>query len=91
VPVYEFRCPACGEITSIVARMSEAGGTCVCAHCGATAERIISRTSVHLSRASKLERLDPKYDRMVDQAMTSTRHAEPDRLLKKMKPLSGDD
>jgi len=90
VPVYEYRCPVCAEITSIVARISEAGKTQPCAHCGGTAERIVSRPSVHRSRASKLDRLDPRYDRMVDNAMASTSHAEPDRLLKKMKPFPKD-
>ena len=91
MPVYEYRCPACGEITTVVARISQAGATEPCAHCDGTAERIVSRPSVHLSRASKLDRLDPKYDRMVDRAMASTPNAEPDRLLKKMKPYPKDD
>ena len=90
MPVYEFRCPSCGELTSVVARISEVTGTTPCAHCTGTAERIISRTSVHLSKASKLEKLDPKYDRMVDSAMARTQSAEPDRLLKKMKPFPSD-
>ena len=50
----------------------------------------MSRPAVHLSKASKLERLDPKYDRMVDRAMANTQNAEPDRILKKLKPFSGD-
>lgn len=88
MPVYEYRCGQCGEITSTVARISEATRTLPCAHCRGTAERIVSRPSVHLSKASKLDRLDPKYDRMVDRAMSSTSNAEPDRILKKMKPFS---
>lgn len=62
-----------------------------CDACGARANRIISRPSVHLSKASKLDRLDPKYDKMVDKAMSSTQNAEPDRILKKMKPFPKDD
>ncbi|MGD8832074.1 MAG: hypothetical protein PVF57_15830 [Pseudomonadales bacterium] len=88
--MYEYRCPACGECSSIVARVSELTRTIPCAHCGETAERILSRPSVHLSRASKLDKLDPKYDRMVDQAMKNTPKAEPDHLLKKMKPFAKD-
>lgn len=86
MPVYEYRCPACGEITSIVARISEASETQPCDHCAGTAERIVSRPSVHRSKASKLDRLDPRYDRMVDRAMANTPNAEPDQLLRKMKP-----
>jgi len=52
-----------------------------CERCGDVAGRIVSRTSVHLSRRSKVARLDPKYDAMVDQAMRSTRSADPDRLI----------
>ncbi|MDA1074842.1 MAG: hypothetical protein O3A63_08815 [Proteobacteria bacterium] len=36
---------------------------------------------------SKMEKLDPKYDRMVDKAMRSTPEADPDRHLKRLKPL----
>ena len=90
MPLYEYRCPACGEISTVVARISEVERTTPCEHCGAVAERIISRPSVHLSKASKLDRLDPKYDRMVDSAMAKTPRAEPDHLLKKMKPFSSD-
>lgn len=90
MPLYEYRCATCGEITAVVARISEAGNSVRCAHCDGTAERIVSRPSVHLSRASKLDRLDPKYDRMVDRAMAGTGNAEPDRLLKKMKPFPKD-
>jgi len=43
-----------------------------------------------LSKASKLDRLDPKYDKLVDKAMQATPLAEPDRLLKKLKPTSRD-
>lgn len=62
----------------------------MCEACGEEAARIISRPSVHLSKASKLDRLDPKYDKLVDKAMQSTPLAEPDRLIKKMKPAPRD-
>ena len=91
MPLYEYRCGSCGEITAVVARISEATDTVRCAYCDGTAQRIVSRPSVHLSKASKLDRLDPKYDRMVDRAMAGTRNAEPDRLLEKMKPFPKDD
>jgi hypothetical protein len=38
---------------------------------------------------SKVERADPRYDRMVDQAMRNTSSADPDRLLRTLKPFSG--
>ena len=82
MPVYEYRCPDCGEITTVVCPLSELTPATACEHCQeGRAVRIISRPSVHLSKASKLEKLDPKYDKMVDKAMRSTQNAEPDRVL----------
>lgn len=52
-----------------------------CDACGGTATRIISRTAVRLSSGSKVGRLDPKYDSMVDRAMRNTADADPNRLL----------
>lgn len=89
MPLYEFRCQGCGELTALFSAISDAPATCPCARCGARATRIISRPSVHLSKASKLSRLDPRYDRQVDRAMANTRGADPDQILKKLKPLSG--
>lgn len=90
MPVYEYRCRECGKLTTRVSPITAQEKSVPCEHCGETAERIISRPSVHLSRASKLDRLDPKYDRMVDRAMASTGSAEPDNVLKRMKPFSED-
>jgi hypothetical protein len=45
---------------------------------------------VRLSSASKVARLDPKYDRMVDRAMKNTPQADPDRVLKRLKPFPKD-
>ncbi|MEZ5557371.1 MAG: zinc ribbon domain-containing protein [Pseudomonadales bacterium] len=90
MPLYEYRCAACGAVTSAIRSSDEAKLPVVCDACGGVAERILSRPSVHLSKASKLARLDPRYDRMVDSAMRNTQHAEPDHHLRKLKPLSDD-
>lgn len=90
MPLYEFRCPACGILTTALRPVAESGGTARCEGCGADARRIISTPSVHRSKESKVDRLDPRYDRMVDRAMADTRHAEPDRHLARLKPLSDD-
>ncbi|MFV2090432.1 MAG: FmdB family zinc ribbon protein [Pseudomonadales bacterium] len=90
MPVYEYRCGRCSEISSVVSSVSNLKSEVSCEHCGGVANHIISRPSVHLSKTSKLERLDPKYDKMVDKAMSSTQNAEPDRILKRMKPFSRD-
>ena len=38
-----------------------------------------------LSSKSKIERLDPKYEKMVDSTMAKNPLADPDRLLSKMR------
>ncbi len=87
MPIYEYRCPECGRCTSVFLKLAEHTRTYPCTACGASACAIVSRPSVHLSKQSKVEKLDPKYDKMVDRAMRNTQHAEPDRLLKKLKPF----
>lgn len=88
MPIYEYRCTECAGISSAVRPISESKLSTECEHCGANATRIVSRPSVHLSNMSKVEKLDPKYDRMVDGAMNSTRSADPERYLERMQPLS---
>ena len=80
MPVYEYRCADCGALTSRLASINAIPGKVGCA-CGGTASRIVSRPSVHLSKGSKVSRLDPKYDAMVDKAMRNTPAADPDRLI----------
>jgi len=63
----------------------------VCEHCGKPgATRIVSQSSVRLSSASKVAKLDPKYDRMVDRAMKNTPQGDPDRVLRRLKPFPKD-
>ena len=80
MPVYEYRCADCGAVMSKLASVKDIPREVECS-CGATAARIISRPSVHLSKGSKVGRLDPKYDAMVDKAMRDTPTADPDRLI----------
>ena len=82
MPTYEYRCDDCHDVTALFARIGAAPASCRCQRCGsAKTHRIVSRTSVHLSKLSKVERLDPKYDKMVDRAMRNSAHADPDRLI----------
>ena len=80
MPVYEYRCAACGALTSRLALIKAIPREVECA-CGGTASRIVSKPSVHLSKGSKVARLDPKYDAMVDRAMRNTPSADPDGLI----------
>lgn len=88
MPIYEYRCEACQRVSERTTTIAERPTEVECDHCGRLASRIISRSAVRLSSASKLDRLDPKYDRMVDNALNSNPLADPDRLLKKMRPFS---
>ncbi len=87
MPLYEYRCRTCGAVTTALRSTGDAAAPARCEACGGEAQRIVSRPSVHRSKASKVERLDPRYDKMVDKAMRDTGHAEPDRHLRRMKPL----
>jgi putative FmdB family regulatory protein len=91
VAVYEYRCSECGDITTHWCAIADRPATLPCEHCGRPgAHQIVSRSSVRLSSASKLARLDPKYDKMVDRAMKNTPEADPDRVLKRLKPFPRD-
>ena len=90
MPLYEYRCGECQEVSSVFTSFSELQAEVSCQHCGGEAVRILSTPSVHLSKTSKLEKLDPRYDKMVDKAMSNTQNADPDRILKKMKPFPKD-
>ncbi len=91
MPLYEFRCGACEAITSLRCSVAERPASATCEHCGRLgAIQVVSASSVHRSSASKVARLDPKYDRMVDRAMRNTPAADPDGVLKRLKPFPKD-
>ena len=81
MPLYEYRCRTCGRVTSQLAPLHDIARNIECQHGCGLAERIVSQSSIRLSKRSKVGRLDPKYDRMVDRAMRNTGGADPDRLL----------
>ena len=80
MPLYEYRCAECGAVTSTLASINDIPREVACV-CGGVAARIVSRPSVHLAKGSKVGRLDPKYDAMVDKAMRDTPGADPGRLI----------
>jgi putative FmdB family regulatory protein len=90
MPLYEYRCGQCGATSTAFRPVAESAAPSRCPDCGGEAARIISGPAVHRSNLSKVERLDPKYDRMVDRAMHNTRAADPDRYLSRMKPFPKD-
>ncbi len=85
MPTYEFRCVECSEVSSIFATIDNRPTSIVCSSCGSEKTHpIVSRPNVVLSSKSKIERLDPKYDKLVDSAMARNPAADPDRLIRRM-------
>ena len=90
MPLYEYRCAACDAVTTSHARVGHAPLETPCGQCQTEAVRIISKPSVHLAPGAKVRRLDPKYDRMVSQALRNTPEADPARLThRRGDPASG--
>jgi putative FmdB family regulatory protein len=87
VPLYEYRCRTCHSLTTLLRDAEDSRTDASCDGCGGQAQRIVSRPSVHRSKSSKVARLDPRYDKLVDRAMADTSSADPDVYLRKMKPL----
>jgi putative FmdB family regulatory protein len=89
MPLYEFRCVRCDDVIAVMRTIATRDDPERCAACGEVRQRSVCGPAVHLSAMSKVERADPRYDRMVDQAMRNTSSADPDRLLRTLKPFSG--
>ena len=89
MPVYEYRCGTCRKITTVFGAVADKLDHTPCEACGfPKAHRIISRPSVRRSNLSKLERLDPKYDKQIDQAISNNPAADPDRLINRRGDIS---
>jgi putative FmdB family regulatory protein len=69
MPIYEYACFDCKKAVSVLVRRPSSAGTVRCPECGGgNVRRLISGFAFHQSLQSKLEQLDPKYDRMIDAA-----------------------
>lgn len=88
MPIYEFACEDCGETTSVLWRTDTRKSDIVCAACRRqNLTKIISRVSVHQDTASRLDNLDPKYDKLIDQTASKNPLSDPNRHLSKMRPF----
>lgn len=68
MPVYEYACMDCRKVVNVLAR-KVTDDTHACPDCGGeNTHRLISGFAFHLSLMSKLDQLDPKYDKMIDAA-----------------------
>jgi putative FmdB family regulatory protein len=61
MPIYEYRCQACGRTSSFLILSHNESLTLACQRCGSQSlERVLSRVHVRLSEETRLERLaDP--------------------------------
>ena len=91
MPLYEYRCPGCQHVTSLLWRNYFPPDLARCEACGnEAAERRISTFAFHKSMETKMAELDPKYDKMVDEALKrSPASSDPQYHLNKMGPFEG--
>jgi putative FmdB family regulatory protein len=91
VPVYEYACLNCKKFVSVLVRRIGDESKQKCPECGSVKiRRVISGFAFHQSILSKLDQLDPKYDKMIDAASPDLSF---DNLVKKYKldqPLKKD-
>ncbi len=67
MPVYEYLCRDCGRSSDILVRAPAEPGPRNCPRCGSSnTERVPAGFAYHRSLRTKVEQLDPKYDRMVE-------------------------
>lgn len=90
MPIYEFHCTSCNNVSSIYFRTTTDTPDLRCRHCGSGAvQRILSAFASPTSDLDKMSKLDPKYDRMVDAALRKAPAAsEPNHYLRQMVPFS---
>ncbi|HTK98660.1 MAG TPA: zinc ribbon domain-containing protein [Pseudomonadales bacterium] len=89
MPIYAYRCRHCGGVTDAYASLNDAPASVECEHCrGSETYRVVGRVAYHASENTKTAKLDPKYEKMADASMRKNPLADPDRLLRKMKPFS---
>jgi putative FmdB family regulatory protein len=69
MPIYEYDCGSCHKRVSVFLKSINAAEPDSCPECGAASlTKAISRVQFHKSAETKLAELDPKYEKMVDNA-----------------------
>ena len=88
MPIDEYQCRACDGLTDKYFPSTDAPQSLTCKHCNSDdTQRIISGAVYHASEATKTSKLDPKYEKLVDDAMRKSSSADPERILRKLKPF----
>jgi putative FmdB family regulatory protein len=92
MPIYEYACHDCKKFVEVITRRVDEGFEPRCPRCGgARLTRMVSSFAFHLSFQSKMDALDPKYDKMID---ASNPDISFDKLVKKYRldrPMSTHD
>ncbi len=66
MPIYEYACMKCEKVVSRFVR-NVAKDKPSCPECAGTdIHRVMSNFAMHLSLLTKVDQLDPKYDKMID-------------------------
>ena len=93
MPIYEYRCQTCQQVSSYFFKVASAATDVNCEHCGDYGmERIMSSFARGRTEADQLRDLDPRYYKMVDDALAkSPSTTTPDHYLSKMAPFSAAD
>ena len=67
MPVYEYDCRGCGRRVSVFLKSVNGVQPAACPECGSgDFQRAISTFLFHKSAETKLQELDPKYEKMID-------------------------
>ena len=67
MPIYEYACHDCKKFVEVITRRVPRPLRAACPDCGSkNLTRMISTFSFHQSFQSKIDQLDPKYDKMID-------------------------
>ena len=90
MPLYEYKCLGCQHVTSRYWRNFSPPEAVACEGCGdAEAERRFSTFAFHKSAETKMAELDPKYDKMVDEAFkNSPSTSDPSTTWTRWPPLT---
>ena len=90
MPLYEYRCTPCHQVSNIYFRTASDTPSLMCRYCGSEdVQRIMSSFASPTSEIDKMSKLDPKYGKMVDAALSKAPGTtDPSHYTSKMVPFS---
>ena len=79
MPVYEYQCAGCGrQFSKFYKSQGAAGAAAACPECGAAdTQRTLSAFQVHQTLKTKIEQLDPKYEKELEWADRHNKTTDP--------------